>query len=91
MPDWLAVKRIKYVCFLTLNDSINYMKYFLNCLHHTSVMLQPFLLLIAANLAQAGFFGPKMELMVCADLVGGKRSKSVFFLTLYDSINDMKY
>ena len=40
-------------------------------------------------------FGPnsmfvlKMELMACADLVGGT-TENFFFLTLYDSINDMK-
>ena len=43
--------------FLTLYDSINDMKYVQNCLHHTSALPQPFLLLIAANLAQAGFLG----------------------------------
>ena len=39
--------------------------------------------------------GMKMELMVCAGLVGGtlavQRSKAVFLLNLYDSINDMEY
>ena len=35
-------------------------------------------------------FGLKMELMACARLVSVKLNKSVFFLTLYDSINDMK-
>ena len=51
-----VLQRSKDVFFLTLNDSINYMKYFRNCLNHTSVMLQPFLLLIGANLTQAGFW-----------------------------------
>ena len=37
-------------------------------------------------------FGLKMELMACADLVGGvQQSKVVFLLTLQDSINDMKH
>ena len=35
-------------------------------------------------------FGLKIELMACTDLVGGTNRKAVFFLTLYDSINDMK-
>ena len=47
----------KYVFFLTLYDCIKYMKYFRNCLHHTSAVPQPFLLLIAANLALDGFLG----------------------------------
>ena len=40
-------------------------------------------------------FGPswifelKTELMACANLVGGTTSKAVFFLTLYEKINDM--
>ena len=55
MPTWLAVQRSKAVFFLTLYDSINDMKYFRNCLHHTSSLPQPFLLLIADNLALAGF------------------------------------
>ena len=47
----------KFLFPLTLYVSINDMKYFRNCLHHTSPVPQPFLLLIAANLAQAGFLG----------------------------------
>ena len=35
-------------------------------------------------------FGLKMELMVCAGLVGGTTEKSCFFLILNLSINDMK-
>ena len=35
-------------------------------------------------------FGLKMELMPYAGLFVVQRSKAVFFLTLYDSINDMK-
>ena len=57
VPAWLEVQRIKAVFFLTLEDSINDMKYLRNCLHYTSAVPQPFLLLIAANLAQAGFLG----------------------------------
>ena len=46
-------------------------------------------MLIDANLVLAGFFGLKMELMACADLVGGTRSKYIFLLTLHVSINDL--
>ena len=76
MPDLLEVQRSRYVFFLILYDSINDMKYFQNYLHHTSDVPQPFLLLIAANLALAGFFGLKMELMVCAGLVGVTKEQS---------------
>ena len=54
VPAWLAVQQIKAVFFLTLYDSINDMKYFRNCRHHTSTLAQPCLLLIGANLALAG-------------------------------------
>ena len=57
VPAWLAVERSKSVFSLTLYDSMNDMKYFQNCLHHTSAVPQPFLLLIAANLALSGFMG----------------------------------
>ena len=57
MQDWLAVQQSKAVFFLTLYDSINDVKYFQNCLHHTSAVPQPFLLLIAANLALTGCLG----------------------------------
>ena len=36
-------------------------------------------------------FGLKMEHMACAGCVGGATEKICIFLTLYDSINDMKY
>ena len=76
MPAWLVLQQSKAVFFLTLYDSINYMKHFRNCLHHTSAVPQLFLLLIAANLALAGLLGLKMELMVCAGLVGGTTEQS---------------
>ena len=57
VPDWLAVQWSKSVFLLTLYDSINDVKYFRNCLHYISAVPQPFLLLIAANLAQSGFLG----------------------------------
>ena len=86
------------------------------CLHYTSAMSQPFLLLIATNLALAGFWGWKLCLWATAilmliaanlaqagfldwkwslwhvpDWLAVQRIKAVFFLTLYDSINDMKH
>ena len=36
VPTWLEVQRSKAVFFLTLYNIINDMKYFRNCLHHTS-------------------------------------------------------
>ena len=35
-------------------------------------------------------FGLKIELIVCAGLVGGTMKQSCIFLTLYDTINNMK-
>ena len=91
VPGWLVLQQSKYVFFLTLYDSINDMKHFQNCLHHTSVVPQPFLLLIAANLAQAGFLGWKWSLWPVPALLAVQRIKALFFVTLYDSINDMKH
>ena len=79
MPAWLEVQRSKSFFLLTLNDSVNDMKYFRNCLHHTSVVPQPFLLLLAANLAPSWMFGLKIELMVCDGLVGGTMEQSCLF------------
>ena len=62
-----------------------------NCLHYTSAVPQPFLLLIAANLAQAGFLGWNWRLWPVQAWLVVQQSKAVFFLTLYDSINDMKH
>ena len=91
MPAWLAVQRSKAVFFLTLCDIINDMKYFRKCLHHTSALPQPFLLLVAAKLAQAGFWGRKWSLWPIPAWLEVQRSKAVFFLTLYDIINDLKH
>ena len=91
MPAWLEVQRIKYVFLLILYDTINDMKHFRNCLHHTSAVPQPFLLLIAANLALAGCLGLKWSLWPVPTWLAVQRSKALFFLTIYDSINHMKY
>ena len=91
VPTWLVVQRSKAVFFLNLNVSINDMKYFWNCLHHTSAVPQPFLLLIGANLDQAGFLGWKWSLWSVSTWLAVQQSKDLFFLTIYDSINGMKY
>ena len=91
MPAWLAVKWSKAVFFLTLYDSINDMKYFRNCHHHTSTLPQPFMLLIGANLAQAECLGLTWSLCSVPAWLAVQRSKAVFVLTLHVSINAMKY
>ena len=63
----------------------------LNCLHYTSAVPQPFLLLIAANLAQARCLGWKWSLWPVPDWLAVQLSKAVFFLIFYDNINDMKH
>ena len=62
-----------------------------NCLHYTSAVPQPFLLSIAANLAQAGFLGWKWSLWPVPTCLAVQQSKAVFLLTLNDGINDMKH
>ena len=62
-----------------------------NCLHYTSPVPQPFMLLIGANLAQAGFLGWKWSLWPVPTWLAVQQIKAVFFLTLHVSINDMKY
>ena len=61
------------------------------CLYYTSAVPQPFLLLISANLAQAGFLGWKWSLWPVVAWLVLQRRKYVFLLTLYDSINNTKY
>ena len=63
----------------------------LNCLHHTSALPQPFLFLFNANLALAGLLGWKLSLWHVPTWLEVQRNKAVFFLTLYVSINNMKY
>ena len=60
-------------------------------LHHTSAVPQPFLLLMAANLAVAGFLGWKWSLWHVPTWLSVQRRRSIFFLTLHDITNDMKY
>ena len=91
MPTWLEVQQSRVVFFLTLCDSINDMKLFQKCFHHTSAVPLPSLLLIAANLAQDGFLGRKYSLWPVPAWLAVQRSKVVFFLTCYVIINDMKH
>ena len=62
-----------------------------NCLHHTSSVPQPFLFLIAANFTLAGFVGWKLSLWPVRTWLAVQPSKAVFLLTLYVSIDDMRY
>ena len=62
-----------------------------NCLHHTSAVPQPFLLLMGANLAQAGCLFWKCSFWPVPTWLAVQRSRAVFFLTIYYSINDMKH
>ena len=54
-------------------------------------MPQPFLVLIAVNLSLAGCLGWKWSLWPVPFWLALQRRKAVFFLTVFDSINDMKY
>ena len=61
----------------------------LSALHlsHATAMI---LMFIAANFILAGFLGWTRSLWPVPDWLAVQRSKAVFFLFLYDSINDMK-
>ena len=61
----VGVTTEKLCILLTVYDSINYMKQLLTFLNHTSAVPQLFLLLIAANLGQAGFLGENGAYDLC--------------------------
>ena len=61
------------------------------CLYHTAAVLEPFLMLIATNLALSGCLGWKWSLWPVPDCLTIQRSKAVFYLNLYDSNNDIKF
>ena len=82
MPAWLALQRSKSVIFLIWYDSINDIKQYPKCLYYTSAVPQPFVLLIAANLAQAEFLGWKWSLWPVPTWLTVQWSKAVFFLNL---------
>ena len=89
VTTWLAVQLKKVVFFLTLHDSINDIKQFRNfCI--TPQPCHSHLFLIAANLALIGFLGWKWSLWLVPTRLALQRMKVVYFLILYDSINDMK-
>ena len=90
MPAWLAVKRRKYVFFLTLYGNINDMKLFLTLYITPQPCHSHFFLLIAANLAITEFLGWKWSLWPVPARLEVQQRKYVFLLTLIDSINDMK-
>ena len=61
-----------------------------NFLNNTLDVPQPCLLVITANLALAGCLGWKWGLWPVPAWLAVQRRIAVFFLTLYESINDMK-
>ena len=75
------------------NDLTCYYKWYeilLKFLPLTSAVPQPFLLLIAANLALAEFLGWKWSLWPVPAWLAVQQSKAVFSLTLHVGINNMK-
>ena len=104
-PSWMFELKMELMASVDLvggtteksclfSDLILYYQWYeilLSCLHHTTAVPQSFLLLIAANLALAGCLSWKWSLWPVPAWLAVQWSKSVFFLTLYDSINDMKY
>ena len=81
MPDWLVVQRIKAVFFLDSYDIINDIKHSkLSTLH-----LNCAIAIFVVDCCQFGpnwVFGLKMELMACADLVGGTTDQICLFSDL---------
>ena len=87
---WLAVQWRKFVFSLTLHVCINDMKTSqLSTLYLRRATA--ILLLITANLAQAGFFGWKWNFWFVRAWLAVQQIKTLFVLTLYDSINTMKH
>ena len=81
MPAWLAVQRSKAVFSLILYDSINDMKLFRN----VCIALSRDTVIFVVDSCQVGqhlILGLKMELMACADLVGGTTEQSCIFTDL---------
>ena len=54
-------------------------------------MTQPFLLLMATNVSQTEIMAWKLSVWPVPTWFALQQSKAVFFLTLYDIINDMKH
>ena len=63
----------------------------MKCLNYSSTVAQPFLLLIAGNLALTGCLGWKWSLWPAPTWLAVQLSKDVFFLILYHRMNCMKH
>ena len=60
----------------------------------SALQLRRAIIIFVVDCCQFGpnrMFGLITELVACADLVGGTTDQSCIFLTLYDSIHDMKH
>ena len=92
-PDltWLALQLSKAVFFLTLYHSINDMKHCWTFCITSQPCHNQFCFLMADNLALAGFLGWKWSLWPLLTSLALQLSKAVFFMILYDIINDMKH
>ena len=87
----LVGSRTEQICIFSSSYMIyQWYETLLNCLHYTSDVPQPYLLLISANLALAGLLRWKLSLWPVPTWLSVQWSKYVFFLILYRSINDMK-
>ena len=81
MPAWLAVQRSKDVFFVTLYDSINIRTHPKLSVSNPS-QATAILLVDCCQFGPSWIFGLKLELMVCADLVGGTTEQSCIFTDL---------
>ena len=78
MLAWLAVQLIKDVFLLILYNSINDMKHFLTvCI--TPQPCHSHFVVVCCKFGINCLFGQKMELMACADLVGGTMLQRLLF------------
>ena len=78
MPAWLEVQRSKAVFFLTLYFIINDMKLFLT-VGITLICATAIFVVDCCRYGPSWMFGPKMDLMACAGLVGGTMEQSCLF------------
>ena len=81
MSTWLAVQQSKYIFFLILYDSINDMKNYELSASYLSRAIAIFVV-DCCQFGPSWIFGLKMELMGCADLVGGTTQQSCIFTYL---------
>ena len=78
MPTWLAVQWSKAAFFLIIYYSINDMKTSELSALHLSCATSIFVV-DCCKFGRSWMFVPKMELMACADLVGGTTEQNVIF------------